>query len=464
MQGRAVRPDSPCQTPNFDRAAARGVRFERAYTPNPTCSPARASLMTGLLPHNHGVLQVEHCVDKDQSVLREDKPHWAQRLVEAGYHTGYFGKWHIERSFDLERYGWQVNGCRYSEPYKRLRKDFVGPEDQEGRFLLSHYIEGPAGYERRLHYAVTPEPVEKRKVSVPVRLAQEFLSKGRESHRPWCCVVSFTEPNEAMVCSQETYALYDPDRIDLPPNMGDEMADKPAIYARSRAVWNRLSERQWREARVCYYARITELDRLFGTLIQTLEDMGVLDDTIVVVSSDHGKYVGGHGLEAHNFGAFEEITNIPMIVSGPGIGAHGGVAARLGLHDLCPTLLDLTGCEPIRSPDSRSFAPLLRDPKQHGSAFQTGYAEYHGTRFPLAQRVYWDGDWKFVFNGFDNDELYNIKDDPFEMINRASDPACQDRVMEMMRQIWKRVRETGDQSLLNSHYYSLRFASVGPDG
>ena len=90
MQGRVLDPDHVCKTPNFDRLASQGVRFARAYTPNAVCSPARASLMTGLLPHSHGVLEVIHCVDEDQCNLRRSFPHWAQRLEAAGYKTGYF--------------------------------------------------------------------------------------------------------------------------------------------------------------------------------------------------------------------------------------------------------------------------------------------------------------------------------------------------------------------------------------
>ena len=91
MQAATVDPGHPCLTPNIDRFAERGVRFSHAHTTCPTCSPARASLMTGLLPHNHGVLEVEHGRDADQCVLRTDKPHFAQKLSAAGYRTGYFG-------------------------------------------------------------------------------------------------------------------------------------------------------------------------------------------------------------------------------------------------------------------------------------------------------------------------------------------------------------------------------------
>ena len=116
MQGRVLEPDNPCQTPYLDRLAARGVRFRRAYTPNAVCSPARASLMTGLLPHNHGVLYVEHTVDDDQAVLRTEHPHWAEWLTANGYRTGYFGKWHVERSNELSRFGWQQQGALSERP------------------------------------------------------------------------------------------------------------------------------------------------------------------------------------------------------------------------------------------------------------------------------------------------------------------------------------------------------------
>ena len=135
MQGRVLDPNHPCRTPNFDRLATRGVRLPRAYTPNAVCSPARASLMTGLLPHTHGVLEVTHTVDDDQSCLRTGFPHWAQRLEQAGYRTGYFGKWHVERSGDLARFGWQA-----------VRTDVMaGARKQDGRPLPAEVGRAPGG-------------------------------------------------------------------------------------------------------------------------------------------------------------------------------------------------------------------------------------------------------------------------------------------------------------------------------
>ena len=115
MQARVLEPGHVCQTPNLDRLAGEGVRFARAYTPNNICSPTRASLMTGLMPHNHGVLEVLYGKVPDLHVLRSDKPHWAERLTAAGYSTGYFGKWHVERDNAPGRFGWQVDGVSGGE-------------------------------------------------------------------------------------------------------------------------------------------------------------------------------------------------------------------------------------------------------------------------------------------------------------------------------------------------------------
>lgn len=463
MQAAPLASDHICQTPGFDRLVRTGIQFRNAYTPTPVCSPARASLMTGLLAHNHGVLQVEHTVDADQSVLRTEKPHWAQRLSDKGYRTGYFGKWHIERSLRLQDFGWDVNGAQGGNLFNRATKHCVDPEPDHLDPDLTSYRSERLGYQALLHYGVTDVPVEQRSVSVPVDLATEFLDEAAKSSRPWCCCVSFPMPNEAMICSRGSFDLYPRDDIELPANLHDRFSTGPALYRRAQEVWADVSEDSWRMARACYYARITEIDRQFSRLIAQLQQSGQLESTIIIVASDHGKYVGAHGFDAHNFGPFEEIYNIPLIISGPGIPQGATTEARVGLHDLCPTLLDLVDAEPIPSADSRSFASVLADPTGESDRFTSGYAEYHGTRYPLMQRICWDETWKFVFNGFDYDELYNLHDDPAEMNNLAVQPAYQERIVAMTRMMWRRINETHDNTLLTAHYYSVRFAAVGPE-
>jgi arylsulfatase A-like enzyme len=224
MQGRVLEPDHVCQTPNLDRLGARGVRLSRAYTPNAVCSPARASLMTGLLPHNHGVLEVIHCVDEDQCNLRVDKPHWAQRLEAAGYRTGYFGKWHVERTNDLARFGWQVDGERFGALFREHQEMVLGSRRREPRFSLSKDNVLPAGYADRLLYGVTDQPPEERGMGLATDLAITFLESVVRGPDPWCCFVSVSEPHDPFVAGEKAFAQYDVDAIPLPPNVDDDLS------------------------------------------------------------------------------------------------------------------------------------------------------------------------------------------------------------------------------------------------
>lgn len=463
MQAGVVDPNHPCVTPNLEALADRGVRFHNAHTTCPTCSPARASLMTGLLPHNHGVLEVEHGRDDDQSVLRTEHPHFAQQLSEAGYRTGYFGKWHIERTNDVEVFGWQESVVKGAEHVKGLGMGDRGPSSVVVDDALKGEVEGPRGYKTVLHWGVTDTPLLERYPGLSVLDAEKFLSSSLEGTSPWCCCVSFSEPNEALIVGRETWDRYEDVEIPLPENFADDLSDRPNMYQRERLIGQHLSEEHWKNARKCYFGRITEIDSLLTRLLAPIEQAGQLENTIVIFLADHGRYIGGHGYDAHNFGAFEEIYNIPLIIAGPEIAQGEVCTAQVGIGDIGVTLCNLGQAKPIEVADSKSFQSLLCQPSNVPPEFETGYAEYHGTRFPLMQRILWQGDWKFIFNGFDFDELYNLKDDPYETKNLARDPDQQPRIESMMTEIWKRIRDTGDRTIHETHYFSMRFAAVGPE-
>jgi arylsulfatase A-like enzyme len=454
-QAAALEASSPCLTPNFDRLRDRGLTFTRAYSPSPTCSPSRASLMTGLLPHNHGVLEVEHGRDPDQCVLRTDKPHFAQRLREQGYRTGYFGKWHIERSNELEAFGWSTSVVKGAENYRGIGKGQAteNPQIDPG---LSGYLDGPVGYRRILHWGVTDIPPEERYPHATVDHVIDFLEK---SEGPRCACASFSEPNETLIVSRSTYERYDSAAMTLPGTLRDDLSGRPGLYRRERAIAQHLSDDHWRQARSCYFGRITELDSQFGRMMDQLEQSGRMENTIVFVTSDHGRYAGAHGFDAHNIGAFEEIYRVPLVIAGPGI-TTGTCNSTVNFHDLCPTICELAGALPIDVPDSKSLLPQLRDPTTGAGP---AYAENHGSRYRLTQRILWDGCWKFVFNGFDFDELYDLENDPAETVNLIDEPAQQDRADAMMREIWNRIHTTGDRTLEESHYFSLRLGRVGPE-
>jgi arylsulfatase A-like enzyme len=464
MQGRVTFPNHPCKTPNLDSISKQGTLFKRAYTPNAVCSPARASLMTGLLPHNHGVTVVIHTVDDDQALLRTDKPHWAMKLEKEGYVNGYFGKWHVERSEQLDQFGWSW--------YKDKDKIALHKKKQEEllnlivadkkKYHLKKNNEGPAGYNDTLLYAVTNQPIEHRPLGVTTSLALDFLDEVLSKDDPWCCFYSLTEPHDPFVCGKEAFDLYDVDKLELPPNTFDDLKDKPGLYRKAGRVWANLTTRERKEAMACYYASITEIDQQIGRLIAKLEDNDALEDTIIIFTSDHGEMLGARGLYTKNISALEEVYNIPLIMAGPGIPKGHISKARVGLHDLCPTILELTDCEPIQNPDSRSFAPIFSNPELEAD-YTDGFAEYHGGRILLTQRVAWRGPWKYIFNGFDIDELYHLEKDPYEMINIINNPENDKELRQISRFMWQRMKDTNDHSMVNSHYPIIRVAQYGPN-
>lgn len=444
-----------CITPNFDRLRARGLTFERAYTSNAVCSPARAGIMTGLLPHNHGVLVVTHTADSDQALLRRDKPHFAMRLKEAGYTTGYFGKWHVENTEQPAAFGWDVDFSTYSSAYRKTAEAL----QRTPHFSLKKCNVNRGYNANSILYGAHDIPSERRPMGIAARGALDFLREHAQDSAPWCCMLSVPEPHDPFICNQDYLDRYDIASIRLPDNLHDDLAGRPNLYRRAQRIWEGMTEREHREARACYYASVTEIDAQFG---RVLDFIACRDDVIVILTADHGENLGAHGLYCKNIMATEEVYNVPLVFAGKGIAQGASTPSRVGTHGLCNTILELAGARIIEHTDHASFARLLAEPARYESAYTRGYAEYHGGRFLLTQRVIWDGEWKYVFNGFDFDELYNLKDDPHELHNLAELPEYADRLKEMCAQLWANLKRTGDASVYNSQYPILRLMPFGP--
>lgn len=456
-----LEPGHPCQTPNLDRLAQRGVRFTHAYTPMSLCSPARASMMTGLYPSRHGMIDCTHAVEPYRASLKDDLPMWSQRLHEAGYRAAYYGKWHVERSNRLESFGFDDYILSHSPQYDSYRQDLaLGAQRQ---LSLSHSLRHPA-YRDHLLYGVIEEPVESTEAHFLYSRGIEFIRQQAATGRPWLCVLSTFEPHDPFVAPREFYDLYRPGDIPLPPSYDDELDDKPALQRRLRTVWRDLTRRQVQEATACYYATCSFIDAQVGRVIDALRETGQEENTLVVYTSDHGELLGAHGLYLKGAAAYEETYRVPLVVSGPGVERPDRVSdARVCLLDLAPTLTELTGSRQIEDVDGASIVPLLRaDPPRKDSPWDEGYAEFHGTRLNYTQRIVWHGRHKYVFNGFDFDELYDLQADPHERRNLAPDDRYASLLEEMVTRMWRQVRRLGDHNLLNAHYPMYRFLPVGP--
>jgi arylsulfatase A-like enzyme len=448
-----VAPGSFCQTPHLDGLAGRGTQFTRCYAPNPICSPTRASLMTGLLPHNHGMVDCTHTVEPYRAKLKEGLPFWSQTLQEAGYHTAYLGKWHIERSLQLERFGFDAYEV---EGYHQLKGLVERDDDMRVRGSVRQ-----KGYRDFLLYGVVDGPVEATPEYQLYSDGVKFIREGaQDPDRPWALFLSSEGPHDPWVVPRDYYERYDPAEVPCPSSFDDDLSDRPGIYRLLQGVWRQLEWPQFAQAIACYYAFCSLVDDQVGRILATLEETGQAGNTIVVFTADHGDYMGAHRLMLKGVAAFEDAYRIPLILCGPGIPAGQRVEKIVSLIDLAPTLVGLTAGHEFPC-YGRSLLPLLssEEPEWNSEAF----AEFHGQRFFYTQRVLWRDDHKYVFNGFDVDELYDLAADPYEMHNLNYDPRYRSVLESMAGRMWQIVRQTNDSNLYQSQYGMFRFAPVGPD-
>jgi arylsulfatase A-like enzyme len=454
QQAATVEPGGACRTPHLDRLAEGGTRFSRCYTVNPTCSPTRASLFTGLLPHSHGMVDCTHTVEPYRARLEDWVPFWPRALRAAGYRTGYFGKWHVERSERLDHFGFdEYEVARYNQLLGLVERD---PAAIAGRRVVRH-----KGYRDFLVSGVVDEAPESTPEHRIYSDGIDFVERAAaDPGRPWALVLSTEAPHDPYVALRTYCERYDPAALPRPPSFDDDLAGRPAIYRRIQAVWRDLEWDDFAQATACYYANVSLVDDQVGRILDALDALGQAEDTLVVFMADHGDYMGAHRLLLKGIPAFEEAYRVPLIVRGPGVPASRTVPEVVSSLGLPPALVALTsGIEfPCQVP---SLLPLLRPGPVDW--WPEAYAEMQGQRFAYQQRVLWQGNYKYVFNTFDDDELYDLGADPHELHNVVGNPAHRPMLEAMAARMWQIARDTGDDSMLGAQYGMFRFAPVGPE-
>ncbi|RMF03287.1 MAG: DUF229 domain-containing protein, partial [Chloroflexi bacterium] len=396
-------PHTACPMPHLTALARRGTRFNRCTTVNPICSPTRASLFTGVLPHTHGMVDCTHAVPAYRARFNTDLPVWPSLLRQAGYRTGYFGKWHVERSNRLENFGFDEYDV---EAYHQVLGLVERHETMHPQRRVSH-----PGYRDFLMYGVVDSPVEETPEHRLYSRGIEFVRRAaRQPDRPWALVLSTEAPHDPYVVPREYFERITPADIPRPPSFYDDLSGRPAIYRRIQQVWQDVEWADFAAATACYYAFCALVDDQIGRIIQSLHESDQLENTLIVFTSDHGDYMGAHRLLLKGIPAFDDVYRVPLILSGPGIPAGQEISRRVSLLDLPRTLTQLTAGKDFAC-QGRSLAPLLAESPPADWADET-FAECHGQRFHYTQRIVWRDEFKYVFNGFDEDELYNLADDP----------------------------------------------------
>lgn len=442
-------------SPASDRLAREGVRFNNAFTTIAICSPARASMLTGTYPHNHGMLNNTHERDAILLDLPDGTQTMSQLLADAGYLCGYVGKWHVGRHKTPLDFGFTdllVTGRSagdYPPPtveprshHDYLREEGIDPppgEQDQIVWMLRHN-----GYfAASSRAACAPEAT---RAAYLAAEARRLLRAYAGQDRPFFLRVDFPEPHWPCSVPEPYASMYPPREIPPWPNFGDDFAGKPATYRQRQRQWaaDRLEWRHWADYVSKYLGLTALVEDLIAELLNLLDELGLADRTLVAYTADHGDLAGSHGLFNKGPVMVEEIYHIPLLLRWPGPIAAGKAVDELVLNmDLMPTLLEASGLPIPAGLDARNLMPLLRG---DGADWPDHvFWEYHGEELGLyTQRGIRTAQHKYVYNANDVDELYDLEADPAELRNRIDDPACESLVDDLRLTMLDEMRRTDD--------------------
>jgi choline-sulfatase len=398
------------KTPNLSRLAAEGVVFETCYSTSPLCAPARATVMSGLLPSRTGVY--DNAAEFPSSI-----PTWAHYLRLAGYKTCLSGKMHFVGPDQLhgleERLTTDIYPADFGwTPDWRLAQERI---DWWYHNMTSVLQPGIAEITNQLEY-------DDEAAFLAIRKLYDFARF--EGDKPFCLMASFTHPHDPYAARAKFWNLYRDEDIDLPkiPRMDrrDLDAHSQRLYDVSAMDDYTVTEADLRAARHGYYANISYVDDLLGQMIAALEAAAKLDNTVIVFTSDHGDFLGERGLW-YKMSWLEPSAHVPLIVWSPKRFAARRVKQPVSLADLLPTLADLGHdgkAQLAREVDGRSLYPLLTGATEDSSA--TAWGEYLAEGAIAPMYMLRRGPWKFIHTPSDPDQLFNLIDDPDELKNLAS--------------------------------------------
>lgn len=447
------------RTPCLDALASQGTLYTRAYCPNPTCTPTRASIITGQYPSQHGAYSLG-------TKLPETAPTLGDALQGAGYVSELIGKAHFQPLAENGRY-------TSLESYPILQdldfwRDFHGPfyGFQHVELARNHADEAHVGQ----HYAVWMEqkgerdwrrffqpptgttPPQHNQWNIPEELhyntwiaerTEARLEARAASNEPFFLWASFFDPHPPYLVPEPYATMYDPALVTVPSVVPGEHDRNPPHFSATQlpdpdfSRWgndprgnychgchSHLQDRnQLARDIATYYGMTTLLDKGVGRILDKLESLGLSENTLVLFTSDHGHFFGQHGLIAKGPFHYEDMLRVPFILRWPGHTAAGARSGALqSLVDLAPSFLGVAGLEPLDSMAGLDQSPVWRG--QIDKVRDHVLVENRHQPSTLNLRTYVDIRYKLtVYHDADHGELFDLKDDPGELHNRWDDPA-----------------------------------------
>jgi N-acetylglucosamine-6-sulfatase len=412
------------KTPQIDRIAKEGVRFENMFCTTSLCSPSRASILTGMYAHRHGVRD-------NFTELPSNLTHWPGRLTSEGYETAYMGKWHMGENNDNPRAGFS----------------FFATHKGQGKYFDTEWnINGEAGKVVPGYYT-----------TVVTDMALDWLKRDH-SGKPWALCVGHKAPH-SFYTPEEKYAhTFDSVRVPYPAS-AFKLDQKPAWVKDRLYTWHGIYGPlfEWRkqfpddrpeavkdfENMVHgYWGTILSVDDSVGRLLKHLEETKQLDNTVVVFMGDNGLLEGEHGMVDKRT-AHEASLRIPLLVRYPALGRGKVIPKQALTVDIAPSLLELCGAKPLENAQGKSWVKLASkgDPAWRTSWF---YEYNYEKQFPYTPnvRALRTDQWKYIrYPHGDGSpdkhdaELYDLKADPDELVNLSKQPKHSSQVAALRKEL-----------------------------
>ena len=452
------------KTPNLDRLAARGTVFENAYCTSPVCTPSRMSLLTGKYVHDIGSWCIGVPLDPAEMT-------WPRRLVQEGIPATMYGKMDLCGRYQsggfsdfkiIDRRG-AFDVYPRTAPLAARLPGYVRSDKR--RHILNAGVHGEVKLREKSDYAgklgFYDDSVgfygHDRQVT---DWARDYLrQKGAAPQKePWCLYVGLVYPHWPFNVPKRYYDMYNSDTIDLPVDcvLPENAGLAPQLRHLQRGQNLRdINEQDLRRAIAVYYGMVTAMDDMVGEVLDELQAQGMLEDTCVVYTSDHGEALGEHGL-FYKQSPYQASVTVPFILAGPGIPAAKRVARPVSLIDLYPTVLDMAGLEPEPDRPGQSLLAVAK-----GEAVPRAYvlAEYHGNFMPADWYMLRERNYKYVAFSGGAPLLYDLGAAPDELENLARSA----RHAPVVRRMDAKLR-----TLLDPDAVSLRakreLGLIGPNG
>jgi len=398
------------KTPHIDALADRGMRFDAAYCNSPLCAPSRFSFMSGQW--------VSRIAGYDNaSEFKASIPTFAHALRQMGYRTCLSGKMHFVGPDQLHGFEERVTTDIYPSDHA-WTPDWEAADERIDKWY--HNMDSV----REAGTAATTFQIEYDEETC-FFARRRILEYAMNQTNPFSMVVSFIHPHDPYVARPEWWNLYNPDDIDMPNTDAPTDPHSERLRVGIEADVDVPTNDEIRNARHAYYANVSYFDSKVGEIVKAIEESGQLDNTVFVITSDHGDMLGERGLW-YKMNFFEHSARVPMVIAGPGI-KHGSSDEPVSLIDLYPTFLELAGADDqlpegfVQDTNGRSMVPLFNGESAdfHGRAI----AEYCAECASHPMLMIREGHLKYIQCDIDPPLLYDVVNDPRELVNLAEDPA-----------------------------------------